>query len=392
MHKAVVGIALGIFTLMLISACRKTDDPPVGPDNGDGIPAGMSRIAGNVTDANGDPLANALLHVVYEFDAPRADGRHLDTPSSTGFLNDARLFTECGGTTPLPDGVILKIFWDRNGNGVDAADEPPPLCDNPPDCESGPALTVNFNEFPMNGVDLAGSEWAGYFNTDRYFTTVGDVLTPNRYYVRIYCADGNVLYTSQVVDVPPGPSETILTFDCTPCAGAPVVPAWTLEQPYPNPARDSVTVRYGLERAANASLSLWTSAGLQLATWLNEFHGAGAGGIRRGLDELPNGLYEVRMAADAYTNRRLFLRNETDYNRLRGAVPAAGSAATGEFSFLTAAGVSIDRRGSQGEQLGAVMLERITVAALKVGYQIADTTFTVGSEQQYTLNLILRPQ
>lgn len=108
----------------------------------------------------------------------------------------APLTTTCGGSTPIPDGRIVKIFWDVDSDGVDLTDPQPTVCNNPPLCEDGPVGTVSLNEFTMNGAVYYS---AGYFYQDMVFASVGVIPTPPRYYLRVYDVDGTtVLWTSSV--------------------------------------------------------------------------------------------------------------------------------------------------------------------------------------------------
>ena len=38
------------------------------------------------------------------------------------------LTTTCGGSTPLPDGRIIRIYWDVDSDGPDMTDPLAPLC------------------------------------------------------------------------------------------------------------------------------------------------------------------------------------------------------------------------------------------------------------------------
>jgi hypothetical protein len=109
------------------------------------------------------------------------------------------LTTVCDGTTPLPDGRIIRIFHDRNPVGPDPTDLQPVICNNPPDCEDGPVGRVNFNEFTVNGVESGNG--AGYFYTARNFASAGGLPTGSPYYyLRIYEPDGvTVLWTSEMM-------------------------------------------------------------------------------------------------------------------------------------------------------------------------------------------------
>jgi hypothetical protein len=222
------------------------------------------------------------------------------------------------------------------------------------------------------------------------FVTVGDVLTPNRFYARIYCADGNVLYTSQVVDVPGGPSERRLTFTCTPCEGAPVVPAWSLDQSYPNPATDSLTVPFSLQVMAQALITLHWPNGRMTETLTDSLYGSGGRRLHFALLDRANGLYTIRYVSGTFQTTRTFLKNVTDYDALRVTDETDLSETDGGFQFDAAAGEPIALRGADNADQGTVTLSRLTVVAIKSGYQIADTTFDVAGQQEYQLNLTLR--
>lgn len=116
------------------------------------------------------------------------------------------LVTTCGGGTPIPDGRLVKIFHDTNNNGPDATDPQATLCAAPPACDGGPAGTVNFNSFTMNGtVQGIG---AGYFFTDIAFTSSGSVPANPFFYLRVYELDGTtVLWTSTVKTLIAGPQD-----------------------------------------------------------------------------------------------------------------------------------------------------------------------------------------
>lgn len=121
----------------------------------------------------------------------------------------AALTTTCGGATPIPDGTIVKIFWDTDSDGPDNEDPQPILCTNPPDCND-PFNSVNFIEFEMNGVFQGLG--AGFFLTDPAFSCTGTIPTPNRYYLRIYEPDNTtVLWTSTIFSVVVGLQEIYFT-------------------------------------------------------------------------------------------------------------------------------------------------------------------------------------
>lgn len=149
--------------------------------------------------------------------------------SAQGFLTSLSYFpvggntaltTTCIGSTPIPDGRLIRIFWDVNSNGPDALDPQPTRCveSNPELCPPG---TVNFIEFPFNGNVLGGAP--GFFTTTDYFISYGILPTPARYYLRVYEADGiTLLWTSAVKTLASGPQDiAFLRSEWTCGAGGP---------------------------------------------------------------------------------------------------------------------------------------------------------------------------
>jgi hypothetical protein len=117
-----------------------------------------------------------------------------------GYIPDdggTALTTSCSGSTPIPDGRIVRIFWDTDSDGPDLTDPQPPLCENPPDCAGSTITTVNYDHFAMTGN--ADGYGPGFFWTDPGFFSVDALPSPPRYYLRIYDVDGTtVLWTSVV--------------------------------------------------------------------------------------------------------------------------------------------------------------------------------------------------
>jgi len=137
------------------------------------------------------------------------------------FEGNTPLTTACSGSTPIPDGRVIKIFWDVDSDGPDTTDPQPTICDVPPLCEGGPAATVNFNEFAFNSA-----EWgydAGYFLASTYFTCYVAMPDPPRYYLRIYETNGTtILWTSTVKTLISGIQEVnLLLSDWTCGSGGP---------------------------------------------------------------------------------------------------------------------------------------------------------------------------
>ena len=379
-----------LLSLGILWSCKK-DKSPVGPTDGNEVPQGMAHITGSVHDASGAPLSGVALHLVYNLGTSTASEFHPMVPSTVSFYDlDQVLTTTHGGTTPLPDGVMVKLFWDRDGDGPDDQDPPPPLCNHPPTCDDGPVFTVNLNEFPINGVEVELGP--GLFFMDPAFVTIGDVLTPNRFYARIYCADGNVLYESQVVTVPPGPSEQELNFTGYDCTGSPVIPDWTFDQCYPNPAADTLNIAFGLQQSARGVVTLRWPDNRFSETLTDSTYGSGAHLLKILLGNRPNGLYTVRYSADIYQNQHTVLKNVRDYDLLRGTEETVLTDDAGAFSLDAAAGEAIGLRSSDGTDQGTAVLTRLTIVAIRTGYQISDSTFDIASGESYDISFVLLPE
>ncbi|MCB1061260.1 MAG: hypothetical protein KDB65_13645 [Calditrichaeota bacterium] len=115
------------------------------------------------------------------------------------------LTTTCEGSTPIPDGALIKIFLDADSDGPDMDDPQPTVCTDPPDCQV-PFGAVNFNEFTMNGVALAIG--TGYFGTEPPFSCTTTIPGTGRFYLRVYEPDNTtVLWTSTVFTVQTGLQE-----------------------------------------------------------------------------------------------------------------------------------------------------------------------------------------
>jgi hypothetical protein len=383
---------LGFAAALALVSCKKEKTPT--NSNPNQIPTSIARISGSVHDAAGNPLSDVFLHIVYPQAAPAQMLADPQTPTSAVFSSGTDvLYTECNGSVPLPDGVMVKIFWDRNGNGSDDSDGPPPLCSHPPECRDGPPFTVNLTEFAMNGV--AQDMGAGRFFMEQAFMTVSDVLRPNRFYARILCADGRTLYESQVLDLPSGPSTDVLHFTCTQCTGEPVIPQWILNPSYPNPAADSLTLSYGLQANASTLITLRGAARGRVDTLVNAVLPSGPHVQRVALRTaatgwIANGLYTVHFQTASYDQQHDILKNDTVLTSLQNTEAATTTASDGSFTLDAPAGISLTRRGEQGDSLGLATLARLRVVAIRAGFTTADTFFAVSGGQGYNVNLVLR--
>ena len=117
--------------------------------------------------------------------------------------NGGPLTTVCDAGVPIADGYPISIMWDADSDGPDPDDALATLCIDPPNCEQGPAGTVNYNTFQMNGSAMVGLP--GYFIPEAYFTSAGGLPSPSRFYLRVYEPDGiTPLWTSIVYELATG--------------------------------------------------------------------------------------------------------------------------------------------------------------------------------------------
>ncbi|RPH95995.1 hypothetical protein EHM69_02650 [candidate division KSB1 bacterium] len=139
----------------------------------------------------------------------------------SGLGGGSPLTTTCQGSTPLPDGRVIKIFWDSDSDGPDLTDPLAPVCNDPPDCESGePYASLNMNQFTFNGTAIEFG--TGFFMTDPAFRSISGLPTPARYYLRVYELDGiTVLWTSTVLTMVSGMQEFYLLGSDWTCGSTP---------------------------------------------------------------------------------------------------------------------------------------------------------------------------
>lgn len=171
----------------------------------------------------------------------------------------------CTGGTPFPDGTSVKIYWDNDSNGPDDDDPQPTLCNNPPDCLDGPAGTVNFNQFPINGDFLGVGP--GYFSMENYFVASAP-FSPPRFFLRV-CGNGMRWQTATFVLTVGGQEFTpdMYTWTCinTPCPGCSAP-----NSPSPMAASDNrcdgVNVTWGYVAGASNNGYAIFRAGARIAT------------------------------------------------------------------------------------------------------------------------------
>lgn len=123
------------------------------------------------------------------------------------------LTDQCVGGNPLPDGTVVEIFWDGNGNGPDSTDLPP--------CELSPIPEPNYCSFGMNG-ESAGGIGAGAFFTDPGWGFSVPPPQPWRYWLRI-CVPGQERYwRTETLIISGGANEFNLTLITDPADTATV--------------------------------------------------------------------------------------------------------------------------------------------------------------------------
>lgn len=132
------------------------------------------------------------------------------------------LKSECTAGTPLADGTLVKIFWDRTGNGPDVTDVQP-------------AIGIGYGKANQTTFQLNGTQYglgAGYFVTEFYFFVAelptaasfpGDTAL---YYLKI--STPNLCYQTHDILLAPGQQDLyLLDTDWTCTTGAPCRPDTT---------------------------------------------------------------------------------------------------------------------------------------------------------------------
>ena len=131
----------------------------------------------------------------------------------------AALDTSCAGPVHIPDGWLVKVYWDSDSTGPDLSDPQPPICTAPPNCTGGPAFSVNYNRFFTNGVEQTFGP--GYFITGSYMRVSTNLPPRPRYYLRVYSPSDSTIavWTSAVKTLHSG-AQTIAflrsEWTCTP--------------------------------------------------------------------------------------------------------------------------------------------------------------------------------
>jgi hypothetical protein len=143
---------------------------------------------------------------------------------------DTPLDSICGGSSnPIPDGIEVRIYHDADNDGVDDTDPLLTICDDPPNCLTGPAGTANYNTFTVNGSDPDLGIPGGFLSSWYwgYLTAVIQSPSPNRIYIRV-CVHDSLHYVSPVYQPTSGapltyydPMTTCLNTGCPGCDSPP---------------------------------------------------------------------------------------------------------------------------------------------------------------------------
>lgn len=378
-------LLLTLSSLVFLSCKKDEDDEPTGPTE-----TPPENVIGIVTDQSGAPLTNVQMHIVYLLNtSPVSPLDEIANPTQAIFYTEQVLTAGCDSDVPLADGTNILIMWDADDDReYSDGDRQPTVCVNPEDCAF---QTVNFNQFALNGVAIGLG--AGMFMTDGAFTTVGERLNPSRYYLEIHCTDGNVLWRSEMVDVPDGLSDQPLTeFECFPCVGTPIGET-TMGHAFPNPAFDSVTIPFTLR--ANSDVTISTRS-LSTGAVATRFQGAVEQGEQiRTLDisNMPNGLYVYSMATNGFAGHDTLLKNIESTTVLRGEPALATTDGEGKFALNAPFGSTITLREETSNPLGeSAPLDSVRIVAILNGYIPTDTTIALSVAEQHSLNLRLLPE
>jgi hypothetical protein len=138
-----------------------------------------------------------FLVVVILLFCVQAFGQTASASWQYGTSGGTPLDTTCSGPVHIPDGWLIKIFWDSDSSGVDPSDPQPTLCAAPPTCTGGPNQTCNYNRFYFNGTALGTGP--GYFGTVTNFRY--NSLPPRpMFYLRVYSPADTVheIWTSTI--------------------------------------------------------------------------------------------------------------------------------------------------------------------------------------------------
>ncbi len=339
-------IAIAILCLLFVLSCDNSDN-----GNGGGVPSEL--VSGTVRDVSGAPLEGVAIHVIYEIEEMAAIG-------SIGLSVDAETLL-----VELIAEPILQI-GDRQ-------------------------LTLSFhvtNELNVLHYDIMrdGGKVAELEVADGSYTYVDQNLTNGR------------RYEYSIVAV--GLNETLeLEMDgnsvwaASPSFLAPVVTEYAFHQNFPNPVEDTTHIIFDILEPIYTQLTIRPVGGGTIATLASAFLMTGRYASTLDMSNLANGFYECQMdTGDSFFASCTLLKNTQDYASLRSALPNSTTLDNGSYALDVAIGDSIGIRDDLYNELGRVLLERVTFVAFKNGYLPADTTIDLTEQEHYTIDFTLLPE
>lgn len=308
-----------------------------GDDNGGdgGVPSEL--VSGTVRDVNGAPLQGVGIHVIYETGAVAM----IDSVRLTDFslIPGDRQITLCWSTTDEHDNVAFEII--RDGTKI--------------------------AEVPTQGISSSYTYIDGNLQNGRmYIYTLISVEFDRRY---VLASDSTM---------PSWEYGTVTEF--------------ALYQNFPNPVEDTTRITQDILEIVYTQLIIRSAGGDSITTLISAILPVGRHTATFYTADLANGFYEYQMRAGDFEASRTLLKNTSDYTLLRNTSSGATTAASGAYSFDVAIGDLIERRDDLNRNLGLMLLERVTLVALKNGYQPADTTLELVEGQNFMINFTLHPE
>ncbi len=180
---------------------------------------------------------------------------------------------------------------------------------------SGPSF-VRSGESGTWVADVSGGTkpyshtWYRRSSGDQYWSQVeqGDTLTlvvENQFQIKLETTDEiGETKSSSVFDVYTGIKNDLKQPDEKPSE-------FKLHNNYPNPFNPSTRVSYYLPEAANVNIEVYTVNGQKITTLVNRLEGAGNHQLTFNAEDLPSGLYMLKMSAEAKGS------NETFYQTIK---------------------------------------------------------------------------
>jgi hypothetical protein len=340
--RAITVFAGAVLCLLSVMSCSEEE-----AENLEQIPPGVARISGSVYDSGGAPIAGAAIHAIYIFEevSPIA---WVEFVSIEAIPGDWQVMLRWTTISELNCDHFV-IYKRRAGEGDFSV----------------------LTEMPGHGTT---SERHDYEYLDEWVLNG----TPYEYHISDVEFDG---------------AENLYGYIVTATPGAEMPTDYALLQNYPNPVEDSASIIYGLPFATQVLLTIKPRGVGSVITLVSAGRSGGWNEQTLDMSGWSNGLYTYEMIADdTLRASQTLLKNTHDYAMLRTTSPGAGTSRDGSYSFDVAVGDSIAKRDAFYHDLGKVAIERVTLVALRGGYQSADTTLDLSERASYRINFILWPE